>query len=623
MLKFVRSHAYSLIGLAWTIVILVIITLRAPIDAELLLRFNQIRLANVQVVYIVISGVLVLLVGLEPGTRSAFYHEGLAWLVFVSAGIASFLLIRLIDPNQEFRLFQTPFSLWLIILHGVGLCAVGVIFMTGHLPPPAEEKLRRISIGLFAIAGIVLVVLYIISRAEYMYLDLPDEPFNSSLATNFAENGDLSTAYIGEAYGSPDAVFPRYYLLMGMWLRAAGESSLGTLRAFPVMVSAVIVTIFAYGLWRLKLLKPSQILVALVFLLSLSAFHRTAHNLRMDIMLGLYAVLLLFGFIGFFGSKQNQVRWLWLMGLALFLGMQGIPTTAVPISFAAGLMLAIRFVTQPEYRLNWRYVVIYLAACALGLAAYYLLQFLPDITSSYQRYRDFVSQYANFTGVGSLHEPLKALIGYIGRFTLILSPAELPAGLLALLSMWRISTGIERRLLITLGIGLGLMSFFFFLSYSYMVVFAPFVAYALARLYQSRRAIALLTFVLLPALASAPIHDMLWAMRERRNQTRIEAVDALTPLFPEGITVIGDDLMWFTLHRGRNYVAMNGLYNYAGIHQVDLPTAVQRLEVDVLVCLDGDPQCAPIVETGLFAAPEPHIAGTQHYLIYWRKLPTT
>lgn len=624
MLKLAQSRIYSLAALAWTIAILVVITLREPIDAELLSRFNQITLANVQLIYVVTLAVLLVLTWFEPRARALFHLEPLNWLLLLSAGIASFLLIRLVDPDQEFRLFQTPFSLWLIILHGLGICAIAVLFAASQFPASGESRLKRISIGLFAILGIVLAGLYVTSRSEYMYLDLPDEPFNSSLATNFAENGDFSTAYIGEAYGSPDVVFPRYYLIMGLWLRIADDSSLATLRAFPVMVAAIIVVILAYGLWRLKLLKAHQIAVSIVILLSLSAFHRAAHNLRMDIMLAFYAVLMLFGFLGFFNRQPKQTRWLWLMGLALFLGMQGIPTTAVPISFAAGLMLIIWFITQPERRVNWRYVLIYALACGLGIGAYYLLQFLPDVATSYQRYRDFVSQYANVTGVGSLREPLLALdrlVGYVGRFSLILSPAEFLAGLIGMIALWRIGTQIERRLLITLGIGLGLMSLISFLSYSYMVVFTPFVAYALSRLYQSRRAIALMTFVLLPALASAPIHDMTWAMQERRNQTRLEAVDTLTPLFPAGTTIIGDDVMWFTLHRGRNYIAMNGLYNYIGIRQVDLPAAIQQLEVDVLVCLQDDYQCQPIVATGLFHEPESHPAGDQNYLVYWRLPP--
>ncbi len=566
--------------------------------------------------------ILILIVWIEPRIGYVLRYQSVVWFLLILVGVVSFLLIRLLDPNQEFRLFQTPFSLWLIIIHGIGLCAVVAMFAAGQLPVMADKRLERISLGLFAVSAIALGVLYVVSRSEYMYLDLPDEPFNSSLATNFAENGDFSLAYIGEAYGSPDVVFPRYYLLMGLWLRAAGESSLGTLRAFPVMVAGITVSIFAYGLWRLKLLPFRQIVVAVVVLLSLSAFHRTAHNLRMDLMLALYGTLMLFGFMGFFNSQPKQMRWLWLMGLALFLGMQGIPTTAVPISTAVGLMLSIWFVMQPERSTNWRYVVVYALACGLGLGTYYLLQFLPEVVASYQRYRDFVAQYANFTGVGSLREPIQAfnrLIGYVGRFSLILSPVELAAGLIATVSLWCIGTHVERRLLLTLVIGLGLMTFFFFLTYSYMVVFTPFVAYAIARLYRNRNALALMTFVLLPALISAPVHDMTWSIQEHRNQTRLEAVDTLTPLFPEGITVIGDDLMWFTLHRGRNYLAINGLHNYMGIRQVDFTTAIQQLQVDVLVCRDDEPQCAPIVETGLFDEPESYPVGERLYYLYWRK----
>jgi hypothetical protein len=301
--------------------------------------------------------------------------------------------------------------------------------------------------------------------------------------------------------------------------------------------------------------------------------------------------------------------------------MEGIPTMAVPISFGVGLMLVLWFVEQHGWNTHWRYVVVYALACAFAIGAYYVFQFLPDVAASYQLYRNFAAQYSNATGLGSARDPLQALerlLGYATRFTLILSPMELVIGLIAMLALWRVGTRVERRLLVALVIGLVVVIFFLFLSYGYLIAFTPFVAYAVARLYQSRRAVALMSFVMLPALASAPIYDMTWAMQARRNQTRIETLATLTPLFPADITVIGDDLMWYPLHSGRYYIGMNGLFNYVGMKQVDLAAAVQQLDVDVLTCQEGDAQCAPIVATGLFNPPEAHQVGEQTYLVYWR-----
>ncbi len=628
MLATFKHHYLTLTAAVLTGLALFALTTRLELDSQWALEWNHLNLAHMQLVYIVLLLVALAALPFDRRIRQALGQGSLRGIIPLIAVVAAFFLISLLEPDQEHRLFITPFSIWVIIVHGLALAALAVL----HTVPPSIEsdsRLIRRGVLLLTVLGLILAVLYTISLREFMYLDLPDEPFNASIATNYAENNDLSTQYIGSAYGSPDVVFPRYYWVMGLWLKLADDSSLQTLRAFPLMVGAFTLVLFTLALWSLRriyALSRLQILAAAVVLLSLSTFARTSHNLRMDVMLALYGSLMLWGMLTFWHTAATPARKrlaLAVMGVALFLGMQGIPTTALPLSAAVGFMLVLWWLLQPAKQRNSLYVIGYAAACALGVGAYYLFQFLPDIAASWARYRDFVEVYTAFTGVGSVRFSL-APIESMTRFSLILAPAELILALTAFVLLWRRGSAAERWMLASLLVGFVLVNVLSRLAYSYLVIFTPFIAYALARaLHPSTHRVTRLTaavlFVCLPALAAPPILDMIGALQTGRNQSRLEAVAAITPDIPPGTTIIADDIFWFPLHRGRTVIGVNGFANYVPIRRTTIPDALQTLGVQALLCDANDRRCDELLETGLFAEPTEYTFSTGIYNLYWRK----
>lgn len=619
-----KTRPITLTLLVLTLAALYGISTRIDWDAQWLAAWNQLDLSRVQFTYAVLVLVIALAIPFEPRLRRALSQPRIWPGVLALAALVSFAVVRLLEGDQEHRLFITPFSLWIIIAHAVAACAVLVLAALPRQSPADGRRLRIAALVLTAALGLVLALLHGAGLAEFMPLDLPDEPFNGSIATNFALNNDLSCQYIGSAYGSPDVVFPRYYLVMGLWLRLLGSTDLWALRSFPLLVGAVGLLLLVWGLRRLRLVIPltaGQILVGAAAFIALTTVVRASHNLRMDIMLALQAALVLPGFLIFFQQERKQMRWLLLMGAALFLGFQGIPTAALPLNLAVGVALLVWGLRTPHRLHNLRFVAAYAFICAAAIGLYYLLQFLPDPAASWARYREFVSQYASVTGVGTLRFSLDRLVGYAARFNLILSPVELIAALLAFGLLWRFGRPAERALILTLGLCLLLVVGLFFLTYSYLALFAPFTAYAIARAFDSRRAVALFGFVLLPALLSAPIHDLTTAIQTQRNTSRIAPTEALIPYFPEGSVIIGDDLYWFALHRGRTYIALNGLANYSGILRKDTLTALRDLQVDALFCESTSPRCDELAAAGWFSPPEEISAGGQTYRIWRRTAP--
>lgn len=624
MLTFLCFRRSILLALAFTGLALYGLLTRQSYDAEWMLRWNHVSVEQVELIYGVLIGVLLLALPFASRIEKALQRGRV--IVLILAAVASFLSISLLEPNQEHRLFITPFSIWIIIAHILVVSAmlVWVAISSNTQSDTSSPSIILQAVGRYLLIFVfgLLILLHILSLPNFISLDLPDEPFNASIATNYALNNDLSSQYIGSAYGSPDVVFPRYYWVMGVWLKLLNSTSLAAMRAFPVLVAGLALAIFAYVLWRMRRtvnLTGLQILVSAIVLLSLSPFLRTAHDLRMDILLAVYSSLMLWGMLGFWGKAGQPIRYLLLMGFALFLGMEAIPLIAVPISLSTGMMLTLWWLLQPNKRHHIRYVFIYAVACTIGIAAYYLLQFVPNIAENWDRYRAFVQSYSSLTGVGTLRFPLETLSGYIGRFSLILSPAEVIVSLLAFIALWRMKLTADRWMLASIGLGFLLILVFFRLAYSYMVGFTPFMAYAIARVSMSSRFRTTLIYaVAIPALIAVPVFDLMTAIQERPNETRLEVADTLTPYIPEGSTVIGEDLFWFTLLDKHNFIGINGLINYVAIKEVSYLDALQALHVDMLLCDSGNPMCELPLQTGYFGEPVAHQVGSSTFLLYPR-----
>ena len=619
MLTFLRTRAYVLAALTLTLTALILLLTRESLDAEWMWRWNQIAIAHVKHIYIVI--IAVLLLALPFATRIWTTLQRRRGFIVPLIPIACFVIMRLLEPNQEHRLFITPFSIWVIITHVLALAAL-IVFVTmladGQVQPPASAiNFQSLSRHVLLVIFLVLAFLYIVSISEFMPLDIPDEPWLGSAATNYAENHDLSPSFIGSPYGSHDPVVSRYYVFMGLWARSVG-SSLMSLRAFPLLILAGMGVLVGYILFRNPSVTLTQSLFGMVTFLSLSPVMRTSHNLRPDIGLGLYGVVMLWGMLEIFSHEKLRSRLALVLGLALYLGLEAIPFVALPLAFITGVLLIIWLIRHRTWRTNWQPVFFYAVSCGLMLMFYVGVHLLPDVQAALHGYQQFNSVYASETGFGQLHLPIDALLTYHLRFSLILSPAEFLASLAVLLLLWHQGTVAERWTLLCFGVALLFMLFVVRFSFGYWVLFAPLVVYAVVRALRSPWIWTIGCLVVLPAMVAAPVYDLVAAIQTQPNQIRLQALDALTPLFPSGITMIGDDIFWFNLHTQRTFVGVSGFWMYFSSYNGTVEEAIRTLGVDAIICRQGDDHCAEIVNAGDFGQPSLHTVADSVYMVYWQ-----
>ncbi len=626
MLTFLRSRCYILMALALTCLALYGLLTRQSYDSEWMLRANHVDSGQVQLVYIIFIGVLLLALPFVARIEAALQRGRV--IVFILAAAASFLSISLLEPNQQNRLFITPVSIWIIIVHIVSLAGLAVWIVTDPLYTSESAWFKswfmhrdRLLVCLYTGVIIMLVGLHILSVGEFMGLDTPDEPWLASMATNYAENTDLSPTFIGSSYGTPDPVLPRYYLLMGLWLRLAG-SSLVALRLMPIFVLATVFIIMSALFWRIPNLTRLQRLGGIIVLLSLSALVRTSHNLRADVGLAVYGAVMVWALLQVFGDTTKRNRWSLIAGLALYIGLETIPFVALIVAAVAGIMLLGWLMSHRLLRREWQSIIIYGVCCALALGLYVVVRFLPDVQAQLSGYQRFSTVYSQQTGFGGLHFPLDTLFNYHLRFSLVLSPIELLVILGALFLCWRWGTSTERWLLLTFVFAWIVMQISASFTYGYWTLFVPLVAYAAARALRSRRVLLIGSFVLMPALVAAPINDMLTAIQIRPNQTYLTSLDQLTSHVPTGTTIVGESAFWFTLHSHRTFIGIDGFWIYSSGHQEQSASdEVKTLGVDALLCSKGNSACDPIVATGLFSSPETYNINNSNYLLYWRLNP--
>lgn len=571
------------IGLLLTAAALFALLTRASFDANLLAR-RGIEVQTVEGIYGGLLLLLALVTVFAPRLQSTLSQRW--WVVSMAlpaASLCAFTLVQLVDPNQSNRLFQTPFSLWIIIAHGVALVGLTVLFVIERPADEASGSLLRGALVICAVLALALISLYFLSWGEFMSIDLPDEPFVGSMATNYAQRDDLSPSYFASSYGSPDVIHPRYYLAMGLWLKLLGSTDWMSMRSFPLLLGALSAGLF-FWIVRRQLGERTLTLAALVAFLSLSTFLRASHNVRSDILLASYGVLAL-GCLLTFLDRPRALPAAGL-GLALFIGMQGIPTVALPVGLGIGVALALWMLAgQGERwrRLGW--VALYAACSALSIAAYFIGQFLPDIGQSWEIMRAVTIPYVEVTGLGTPRFPFERLFTYIFQFSLSLSPAELLTAVGAGLVVWTRGVRTDRWLITAVVAALGIWSILFYLSFGYFVVFTPFAAYLIGRSLRQRWTLALGAFVLLPAMAAAPIGDLTTAMRERPNAALFADVEAAVGAqIPDGITVVGEPVFWNNLHQRTYFIGWFGLGRHIDFNQLGLVEGLTDLDVDAAIC---------------------------------------
>ena len=587
--------------------------LQYPLDERVLNDYG-LSPSVVNYCFLFLVALLLLLVSFPSQFHSFFdANRKIAIGLLAVVALLSFATLRLVTPIPARRLFEFPTVLGLLITSVISVCSVLIWVVTKDA---IERDLKRVVTVVVGMCGLLLVVVHIGSTGEFMRLDIPDEPWLASMATNYAENGDLSPSFLASAYGSPDPALGRYYWLLGVWLRLVNSTSLVALRAFPLLVGGFTALLFTLMLWRMPSLAIWQRLVGVVTLLGLMPFVRTTHNLRMDIGLSVYSVLWLWVMLRFF-EGQNRSRWLpFGLGFASYIGLETVPTLIVPLAVVIGAVFIVWSLKDPRQR--WAYVAAYLAGGELSVLLYLLVHFFPNFSEQWSNFREFSSTYASGTGFGEYRDVLNYLLIQMS-FSLRLSPIELPITLIATAFLWVKGTRAERIILIVVLLQIVVMLTILNTTFGYWVLFAPLIAYAMTRTVQVHGARLIVSLVFIPALVSLPVKDMGYEMQRRANSQTVAQAEAQLADIPEGIAIVGEPLFWFNLHRGREFVAWTGVGRFARSHSITMLDFLDLRDVRVVIVWSGyEDRLNQVIDSGMFETQREIIVDSQSYYVFQR-----
>lgn len=613
-----NSRRLGLVALIATLLALLFSLWRMPVDESILADY-AIEVEAFYGAYAALVGLAAGLFILEPRLRLwATQQPNADRVVMALALLVSFGVAQLVYHTQSQRLFLFPGTLWLLIVNTVGLSAACVWIVSPDPAALTSRHLSRTALMVLVILGVALIGLHVASVGEFMRLDVPDEPWLASMATNYAAHGALSPTFIASAYGTPDPALGRYYLLMGLWLRLLNDTSLIALRSFPLLVGAGAVLLFAAFLWRVPALTTVQRVAGIVTLLAMTAFVRTSHNLRMDIGLVVYSVVLLWGLVAFFDSAVPRRRWPLVMGLSFYIGLETVPTLTAPVAVLVGLAFVIW--ALPRLRERWSFVLLYASG---GLAAVLLFaagHFLPDPSAQWAGFQAFSDRYADETNFAEGRNVWSYLFDVQARFSLSLSPVELPASLLVLGLLWRQGQRASRMLVLIAAVQMMIMVAFLNTTFGYWVLFAPWVAYAVARVIGSAGWLKVMAFALLPAIISISIHDLSNAIQQQANTKTLAQTDTLVAQLPEDITLVGEPVFWFSLHPERTFLGWLGVSLTRTRH--DLSSSAETLEwldVSVAICwIEYESRCRRLDEDDSFTRKREFVVDGATYLIFER-----
>jgi hypothetical protein len=603
-------------ALASTLLVLAFFSLLSTQEAEVLIR-QKVMIERVQITYGLLILLLLPALVFEPQVRTFLQHGWTPWVVLTGSALTVALSYQLVMPLQTMRLFNWSYSWWLILVH-LNLLAVLAIALVTKNPraEPGETLHRKLTWFLAGVTGLLLLA-YIASVGAFMPLDLPDEPWSASGAATYFYTGHLTNTYMGSAFGDPDIIFPRlYYLLMGLWLRLVGNTDFATLRFFSLLMIVPTMVVLSRAIRK----EPVSIRWAtLAILLSMTAFARASHNLRMDVLLAVYGACVLYGLLPY--NTANIPRWrsVVVLGLVQFIGFQSIPTATVWMAAAIGLYILLE--PGRQWRTGLRLAFLYGLICTLMLVIYVLSQLLPDVNDSLFRFSHFLESYSSTNNFASLSlEAFVKVTGGVFRFSMMLSPIEvisIVAGLIILIRFGH-RKGIAIAFVVFVGVGLALMANDRF-AYGYMTLFAPFAAYSIGQLMRWRLGLLVVTFVVLPSMASFTIGDMLHTIQSGDNQALIENDRPLLDLIPPGSTLIADDRLWVTLHPDRRFINWNGIGANRRVNGLDYIATLEYLNVDYVICSSAfASRCDQPASTGLFEAPLVLETPQMIYTIYKR-----
>ena len=116
-----------------------------------------------------------------------------------------------------------------------------------------------------------------------------------------------------------------------------------------------------------------------------------------------------------------------------------------------------------------------------------------------------------------------------------------------------------------------------------------------------------------------PIRDMLTELRADWNAQTLAEADLLTWQIPPDVTVVADDVFWFTLHGDRRFIGWEGVTRYALMHDLAPIDALDALGVEVLICFEADDARCALARSDRFEPPREFIITRGRSLVYIRK----
>ncbi len=612
---FLSQRKLTFAALSSTLLVFIILIGSVPSDAKNLQNWYAISPSQIELLYLALLIILLLTCVFEPLIRLELADGKGAALIIGAASFLSFFLFQTILPKQEDRLFYFAPSLWLISCHLILLFCLTVLMVIEQPWNIASKRLRRYATIITIALIISILVAHILSVGKFMLIDLPDEPWFASIATNVASTGQINPSAVPLGAVVGNAYYSRYYVVMGLWTRIFG-STFETLRLFPLLVAGLGVLLFAIILLRLPDLNVLQKTVGIAVMLGLSPLVRMSHHLRMDAGLAVYGSIVLVGLVAYFQNEYRPKRWLVLIGIAHYIGLETIPTAAAPLGIAIGIVLCVSSLRWPLSHTKWQHIVVYLGASLGALLIFIIVHFAPDFATGFAQYRSGLSFYQGQIS-NLIRNPFTFNNMFI-RFSIALSPIEIIVFLLLVVLALYFGSVADRLILAIASLALFLLMVIPTSTYGYVTVFTPFAAYLAARLCRRQVDVSIGVFVLLPALLSPPIHDMLASNQLNLNQRDLNETSLLTWQIPEETNVIGEDIFWFTLHNNRHFIMWSGFSHYTWSSNLGEREALEALNIDVGICEEGTPTCRILEDSGLFASPT-RFDVTRKYLVYRKR----
>lgn len=596
--------------------VLVAITSRAEVDAQFLREVYDLNAGHLQALFATLTLGCLLLFVFEPTIRAELADGKATGLILAGAAATSFAAIQLTYPSQALRLFRYAPTVGWATGGLLALSVLAAILVALHPQAAPGKRLTRYATIVVALLALALIGAHVVSVGHFMRLDLPDEPILASIATNYAQYGELTTGFDGEIYGNPDPSAARLYFLMGVWSKIVGRTDFHTLRSFSLLMGAFSLLLTAGAAFITPQMPRLQRMAAIAVLLALSPFVRASHNLRPDIGLAVYGSLILLSVSLYWRNDNRHGGWLLLSGVALFVGLESLPTYSLSFGAGLGMLVVIQALRRPLQTSRWSDILYYGAGCIIAGVLYFFSHFLPDVQTQLANFQAFSASYGA-ENAGRVFQSPVFLLQYFTYFSYVISPAEFALAAIGIVGLARSSNKQDKWVGALLLVGIVTMLYPWAGSYGYLALTSPFIAYAVARSLRTERTVMIGVFVLLIATASAPLYDMLNETHAAENEHILAEAALLTWQIPENTTLVGEDKFFFTLHTNRRFIGQHGLNAASRICNITQSEALDYLNVDIVICKEGSPLCTEAEQAG-FADPSDFTITDGNYLVYRR-----